>query len=272
MISGIKEAAKRIKDADAVLITAGSGMSADSGLATFRGAAGLYESEDINVEELINPIWFRRDPESAWTYYWSRIREYLSNKPHQGYSYLLEMVKKKPNGYFVFTSNVDGFFQKSGYSKNNVYECHGNIYKFQCSMSCGKDIWDLRDEYSATELEALATEKNVLNCPNCGAVARPNVLMFNDGSWISRSYWDQQENYRRWQLGLRGKNIVKLEIGAGTEVATVRDESEIFPGILVRINPEPGELPYGSIAIEATGLKALQQLSREVMIESIGPE
>lgn len=89
--------------------------------------------------------------------------------------------------------------------------------------------------------------------------------MFNDSTWISRGYWDQQENYRKWQLGLRGKNIVKLEIGAGTEVATVRDETEIFPGVLIRINPDPGDIPYGSIALRATGLKALEQLS-EAMI------
>lgn len=265
MISNIEEAAKKIKDADAVLITAGSGMSADSGLATFRGANGLYESDEIDVEELINPIWFRNDPESAWKYYWDRIKEYSSVQPHQGYSYLLELVKNKPNGYFVFTSNVDGFFQKSGFSKSHIYECHGSIYKYQCSVPCCKEIWDLKDAYTATELEALASEHAALDCPNCGAIARPNVLMFNDNTWISRGYWDQQENYRKWQLGLRGRNIVKLEVGAGTEVSTVRDESEIFPGVLIRINPDPGDIPYGCLALKATGLKALEQLT-EAMV------
>ena len=60
-------------------------MSADSGLATFRGANGLYESDDVDFEELINPIWFRRDPTAAWRFYWDRIREYSTVQPHQGY-------------------------------------------------------------------------------------------------------------------------------------------------------------------------------------------
>ncbi|MCP5213345.1 MAG: hypothetical protein H6998_20700 [Hahellaceae bacterium] len=72
MISSLTRAVEKIRQADAVFIIAGAGMSADSVLLTFRGANGLYQTEDVDIEDLINPIWFRKDPEAAWSYY--RVR------------------------------------------------------------------------------------------------------------------------------------------------------------------------------------------------------
>ena len=69
---------------------------------------------------MANPTWFEIDPKLAWGFYGHRLKLYESTTPHRGYNMLLEMASNTPNGYFVFTSNVDGHFFKSGYDRHRV--------------------------------------------------------------------------------------------------------------------------------------------------------
>src|SRR6516164_1681415 len=115
----LKRAAEAIKDADALLISAGAGMGLDSGLPDFRGTQGFWRAYPaiaklgLSFEEMANPAWFREDPALAWAFYGHRLNLYRDTAPHAGFSRLLEIGKSKPHGYFVFTSNVDGHFQRA---------------------------------------------------------------------------------------------------------------------------------------------------------------
>jgi len=83
--------------------------------------------------------------------------------------------------YFVFTSNVDNHFLKCGFEPERIAECHGSIFHFQCNK-----CWDIYDApLSEIKIDQNLHEAEIPCCPNCRAMVRPNILMFNDLDWIS---------------------------------------------------------------------------------------
>ncbi len=157
----------------------------------------------------------------------------------------------------VFTSNVDGHFQKAGFNKDKIIECHGSIHYLQCSTPCRDDIW----EADQIEVDMQAFEAKAPHCQACGAIARPNILMFGDGTNEK-----QTEKYHHWLHKLQ-ENRFKLaivEIGAGQAVPTVRIESEIiaekYKGTLIRINPREYEIPDGQLSIPLGGAEAVKRV------------
>ncbi len=113
-------AAEAIKAADTIFLSAGAGMGVDSGLPDFRGDAGFWKAypllkeEGINFYDLANPVWFKNDPERAWGFYGHRLQMYQATNPHSGFEILKQWCASKDSAPFVFTSNVDGHFQKIG--------------------------------------------------------------------------------------------------------------------------------------------------------------
>ena len=96
----------------------------------------------LSFVEMANPDWFHRDPGLAWAFYGHRLNLYRKTRPHVGFHILLEPARKMPAGYFVFTSNVDGHFQKAGFDPERIEECHGSIHRLQCVQECSALIWD----------------------------------------------------------------------------------------------------------------------------------
>ena len=112
----VQAAAKAILQADALLIGAGAGMGVDSGLPDFRGPEGFWQAYPslrgrVRFEEMANPRWFDDDPGLAWAFYGHRLHLYRDTQPHEGFKLLRQMAGDRPR--FVFTSNVDGQFQKA---------------------------------------------------------------------------------------------------------------------------------------------------------------
>lgn len=255
-----------LKEAEAVLITAGAGMGVDSGLPDFRGKEGFWRSYPpiaklgISFFEMADPIWFERDPGLAWAFYGHRLNLYRRTEPHSGFHLLLAIAQKKPGGYFVFTSNVDGQFQKAGYDQERIEECHGSIHHLQCLNPCSQDIWDARGTLIDVDEREFQAREPLPRCPRCGALARPNVLMFGDWSWIGARSESQSKRFAGWlnEVAERGLGLAIIEIGAGTRVPTVRHLSEaaarLHEATLIRINlrdPEVSDprhisLPAGS--------------------------
>jgi len=96
-----------MRQADAVIITAGAGMGVDSGLPDFRGKEGLWKqypalkAMGVDFQEMANPEWFVKRPELAWAFYGHRLHQYNETKPHAGFDMLLDYVKRKNDNYFV---------------------------------------------------------------------------------------------------------------------------------------------------------------------------
>ncbi len=147
----LRAAAQLLREADALLVTAGAGMGVDSGLPDFRGNEGFWKAYPpmaklgVSFVEMANPWWFDRDPSLAWGFYGHRLNLYRRTVPHEGFKRLLEIGNKKNEGYFVFTSNVDGQFQIAGFDEDRIEECHGSLHHLQCSRPCSQDIWEARE-------------------------------------------------------------------------------------------------------------------------------
>uniref|UniRef100_UPI0040473DC8 SIR2 family NAD-dependent protein deacylase n=1 Tax=Aliarcobacter sp. TaxID=2321116 RepID=UPI0040473DC8 len=269
MIEELDEIKQIINDAEAILITAGAGMGVDSGLPDFRGNEGFWNAYPIakklnlGFQDLANPIWFTTNPPMAWAFYGNRYNLYKNTIPHDGFKMLLDLVKSKNDNYFIFTSNIDGQFQKAGFDENKIVECHGSISFFQCSNDCRKEIWEANEEFDI-DIEKFESITIPL-CPRCGDIARPNILMFVDWKWNPKKTLNQETRYVKWKRENKGKKLLIIELGAGTAIPTVRRESEnlakYYNGNLIRINPKEFDVDenYGySIPFDALeGLKTI---------------
>ncbi len=267
--SHILQAARAIHAADALVIAAGAGMGVDSGLPDFRGNDGFWKAYPaaarlgLSFVEMANPVWFEDDPELAWAFYGHRLNLYRQTTPHTGFGKLLKWAATKLAGCFVFTSNVDGHFQKAGFPPHQIEECHGSIHHFQCLRGCTRSIWDAAKE-SVTVDEAMFRAVGPLpRCRHCGGMARPNIMMFGDFSWLSDRNEEQQQRFAQWlqQMQKKSARLAIVEIGAGTAIPTVRHTSERlaeqFGATLIRINLRESTVPPGHFGLATGALQGL---------------
>ncbi|HPZ43076.1 MAG TPA: Sir2 family NAD-dependent protein deacetylase [Bacillota bacterium] len=271
-----KIAAQKLKSAQALIITAGAGMGVDSGLPDFRGDKGfwkaypLYERLGLSFYEAANPVHFSRDPAFGWGFYGHRANLYRNTHPHEGFYLLRQWIERFNLDYFVVTSNVDGHFQKAGFAEEKIYEIHGSISYLQCIRPCTGDIWSLT-ETIPVNLENMRAE-HIPKCPQCGAVARPNILMFGDFSWNSSRSWRQERNFKSF-LKLHSRNpLVVIETGAGTAVPTIRRLSEhlgsSFQATVFRINPREPYIAPPHFSLACGALEGLRLIDAFVQRES----
>lgn len=234
-----EQAAEMIQGAEAMIITAGAGIGVDSGLPDFRGNTGFwkaykpYEKLGIGFADAANPTHFRNDPAFGWGFYGHRTNLYRRTIPHAGFQVLRSWMERFERPGFVITSNVDGQFQKAGFDEDRMLEVHGSIHWLQCLSPCSPKLWPNNETIEVDEIDMRTP--NIPVCPHCGGVSRPNILMFNDFSWISKRTDNQQAAFNRFIKQQRGKQIVIVEIGAGTSVNRIRYTSETIAGNSSRI-------------------------------------
>ena len=258
----LERAARAIRSADALLIGAGAGMGVDSGLPDFRGNEGFWRAyppfRGRAFAEMSNPRWFHSDPGQAWGFFGHRLNLYRGTSPHAGFGILRRWAESAPRGYFVFTSNVDGQFQKAGFAEERILECHGSIHYLQCSQVCSSRIWPADDVEVEVDAETIRAKPPFPACPLCGAPARPNILMFGDFDWIAARCDRQHESYSSWLRQAQPGRIVAVEFGAGTAIPTVRLECQRQAATLVRVNPGDPEVPPGGIPLPIGALEAIR--------------
>ncbi|MBN1251946.1 MAG: hypothetical protein JXR51_06300 [Bacteroidales bacterium] len=268
----IKLAAEAIKNSDALLITAGAGIGVDSGLPDFRGNSGFWREYPAiaklgkSFSEMANPVWFEKDPKVAWAFYGHRLNLYRKINPHSGFDILLNEAKQKKYGYFVFTSNVDGQFQKAGFDNDKIDECHGSIHHLQCSKPCSHKIWSTKDIDIEVDMNVFEALEPFPLCPECGSIARPNILMFGDWAWLSDRNNEQSSRFNKWVYNLKNNNakIAIIEMGAGHAIPTVRMHSQhTFRNLsanLIRINPRDYDVPQGGISIPLESKEGIERI------------
>lgn len=143
----LDRAVRAITRAEAILVGAGAGMGVDSGLPDFRGSHGFWKAYPpyarlgLDFVALASPRWFQEDPELAWGFYGHRLMLYRETEPHEGFAILHRWMSRMPSGGFVYTSNVDGHFQKAGFAPERIYEVHGSIGAMQCLSECSAGIF-----------------------------------------------------------------------------------------------------------------------------------
>lgn len=241
------KAARLIDAADSLIICTGAGMGIDSGLPDFRGPGGFWKvyaalgQVKLRFEEIASPATFKSRPTLAWGFYGHRLNLYRSTQPHAGFRMLKDIADSLPHRGFVFTSNVDAQFQKAGFPESMVVECHGTIHFLQCLEQCSDGIWPADGFEPVIDEESCRIVSDMPRCINCGALARPAILMFNDGDWAEGRTRLQSARFSQWRS--RAERPVVVEIGAGSSIATVRHFSHSQEAPIIRINPTEYQVP-----------------------------
>jgi NAD-dependent SIR2 family protein deacetylase len=272
----VQQAAQALASADALLIGAGAGMGVDSGLPDFRGDRGFwnayppYERLGLNFVALANPRWFATDPSLAWGFYGHRMNLYRDTKPHQGFAILLKWARRMRLGAFVFTSNVDGHFQRAGFDPDRVVEIHGSIEWLQCVRNCLVEPFAVEPQRHRVLIDEMTmrAREPLPACPACGGLARPNILMFGDWQWNELRTATQQERLDAWLGSVQGSRLAIVECGAGTAIPTVRmfceEVAASHDARLIRINLREPEVPAGHIGLAAGALAAVTAIDEAV--------
>jgi len=286
-----KQAAKWIKEADALVVTAGAGMSVDSGLPDYRGNEGLWKAYPplahlkLSLAGISNPAMIDKNPHLVWGFHAHRMKLYHDAVPHQGYELLKQWGETKNGNIFAVTSNVDGHFLKAGWDDKKFVEIHGCFYYLQCKdfNSCDGDeqIWKFeKKDLDSMDIDPVTFEaKDPLPaCKFCGGLARVNALLFSDSYWVSMRSDEQEGNWSKWLSNNIGKKIVVIEIGAGLAIPSIRIISEQVvrkgdpDAKLIRINLRdfhadsltPVQRTDNYLGLPSTGLNALQKIEKHL--------
>jgi NAD-dependent deacetylase len=166
----IAGAAKILRSSRRILFVTGAGISADSGLPTYRGIGGLYEGaateEGVPIELALSGQMMKRDPALCWKYIAQIERACRGATFNSAHAFLAEVEAAVP-GTWVLTQNVDGFHRAAG--SRQLIEIHGDVHRLLC-LRCA---WRERvADYSALEIPP--------RCPRCKSVVRPNVVLFGE--------------------------------------------------------------------------------------------
>lgn len=216
--------------AQSIAVLTGAGMSAESGVPTFRDAlTGLWAKYD--PQELATPQAFQRDPQLVWDWYKWRLDIVRHAQPNAGHYALATMARRVPH-VVVITQNVDGLHELAG--STDVIELHGNLYRARCTAN--DEIireWD-------------TTSTGLPHCPNCGALLRPDIVWFGEAL--------PPEALSRARRAARSANVF-LTVGTSGLVypaAGLPLEAAESGAVTVQINPERTQLS-GSMRFDLRG-------------------
>jgi NAD-dependent deacetylase len=153
-----------------LLFITGAGLSADSGLPTYRGIGGLYEGRDpeegLPIESLLSKEFFQNRPEVTWKYLLQIEQAGRTARPNRGHEVIAEMESRFER-VWVLTQNVDGFHRRAG--SRNVINIHGDLHRLQC-IHCPNE--QVVPDYAGLSLPP--------RCPACGGMIRPDVVLFGE--------------------------------------------------------------------------------------------
>lgn len=156
-----------IAPTDRVFVLTGAGISAESGLPTFRASDGLWAG--YNVEEVCTPEALRRNPALVWEFYSKRRADCAKAAPNPAHIALAKLESMIPSRYFLCTQNVDDLHERAG-SKNLIH-MHGELAKSRCERECGRSPVEDRAVYASLE--------EVAHCA-CGGPLRPHIVFFGE--------------------------------------------------------------------------------------------
>lgn len=202
-------------NASHITFLSGAGISAQSGIPTFRGPEGYWRigSKNYQPQEIATFAMFQKMPEEVWRWYLYRRGICQKAAPNKGHMALAGMEKILGSRFHLVTQNVDGLHLRAGNSLNKTFEIHGNIEYMRCSVACTDQIFPIPDEIPALSREEVlpVSTWHLLICPLCGEIARPHVLL-----------WDESynEEHYRFQSTLAVAQKTDLLVIIGTAGAT----------------------------------------------------
>ena len=233
------EARAKLHAATKVAVLTGAGVSAESGVPTFRGSGGLWEG--FRPEELATPEAYARDPDKVWRWYAWRYQQVMEAKPNRAHLLLAELEEKKGKGFLLATQNVDGLHYRAG--NRRLVELHGNITRARCERCGHREPLPPPDEFTPPPY-----------CERCGSRMRPDVVWFGE-------FLDAELLARAERAFLTAE--VALVIGTSAVVepaASLGRLAKTAGAYLIEINPEA--TPLTSLADLSLRFGASEGLQR----------
>ncbi len=246
-----------------LVVLTGAGISAESGIPTFRGKEGYWVagSREYQPQEMATHAMFARDPAAVWAWYLYRRSLCRHAAPNPGHRALVDLERLLGDRFRLVTQNVDGLHIRAGNSPARTYQIHGSIEHTRCAVACSREIWPLPEELGLDRQRGqtiAADEAAALRCPRCGGWARPHVLWFDE-------YYD--EEYYRFDSSIRAAASTDVLLVLGTSGATnlplQMGQYAVRTGaLIVDVNIE--ENPFSRMAL-ANGGEFLQGKCGEVL-------
>ncbi|HEY6233969.1 MAG TPA: NAD-dependent deacylase [Candidatus Elarobacter sp.] len=229
---------ERLAAARSVCVLTGSGISAESGLPTFRGVGGLWRTH--RVEQLASPQGFARDPRLVWTWYNERRMAHKGVEPSPAHVALAEIERRVPD-FTLVTQNVDSLHLRAG--SRNVLELHGKLREAKCTRCDARRLFD-----DAFDLDALEHD--------CGGMWRPDIVWFGESL---------PPDVLAAAFDAAGRAELMLVVGTSgiVQPAASLATKRCTRAYVVEINPEETALtPHADRSIRARASDVLPQLAR----------
>ena len=224
-----------------ITVLSGAGISAESGIPTFRGPEGYWTvaAVEYHPQEMATLRMFRRTPDEVWAWYLYRMGVCRAASPNLGHHALVQIERLFGDRFTLITQNVDGLHLRAGSSPARTLQIHGNLFLMRCADECGNGPLPIPPAVGGKARGAKLTtaERELLRCPQCGARTRPHVLWFDE-------YYDEASY--RFESALRAADATDLLITVGTSASTnlpnqvahvVRSGGGIIVDVNVAANP-----------------------------------
>ncbi len=236
-------AAERLRDAESVFCVTGAGISAESGIPTFRGEGGLWEG--FRAEELATPQAFDRDPELVWRWYRWRLGVCRGCDPNAGHT-VVTQIERAAGSFLLATQNVDGLHRRAG--SEAVVELHGAIDWQRCTR-CSR-IEGIADDLAPVDAP-------LPTCSKCGSLARPHIL------WFGETYWP---GVLERATAAAEASQVCLVVGTSAQIwppVQLALHAQATGAYLIDVNPEPTQLSRAAdVWLQGPGGTVLPELQR----------
>jgi len=235
-----------------VVVLTGAGISAESGIPTFRGPEGYWTqgSKVYAPQEIATRKMFTREPETVWQWYLHRLHACHGAAPNAGHMAVAAMEKQLGDRFTLITQNIDNLHLVAGNTAERTCQIHGNINFTRCIRPCSDTLLPLPEVDPDTDPEMLHWH---LTCPGCGDWLRPHVLWFDE-------FYD--EEWYRSETALRRAQEADILIVAGTSGATNLPNRIVLTAVekripIIDINIEPS--PFSEPARRSPGGGFLRQ-------------
>ncbi|MDY0389413.1 MAG: Sir2 family NAD-dependent protein deacetylase [Desulfobulbus oligotrophicus] len=234
------------KGSGRITVLTGAGISAESGIPTFRGPEGYWTvgSTVYQPQEMATFRMFTHQPDEVWKWYLYRMGVCAAAEPNPGHQALVDMEHHFGDRFTLITQNVDGLHLRAGNTPARTFQIHGNVFHMRCSLECTDTIYEIPPGVQPkTKEESLTpSDHELLRCPHCGARSRPHILLFDE------SY---NEHHYHFYSSLKAARETTLLIVVGTAGATnlpnqVANEVHRAGGIIIDVNIETN--PFARLA------------------------
>ncbi|MFQ6037509.1 MAG: NAD-dependent deacylase [Candidatus Aminicenantales bacterium] len=239
---GLHKATDILLSAERVVTLTGAGVSAESGIPTFRGKEGLWKT--YRAEQLATPTAFIKDPALVWEWYDWRRSLIAAKEPNPAHATLAAWESLFPE-FTLITQNIDGLHQKAG--SKNVIELHGNIWKQRCI-----------EEQIVIENHDVPLKEIPPHCPECGGLLRPHVVWFGealDGAVLQKSFLLSEACDTFLVIG----TSAVVQPAASLPLRATESQAR-----LIEVNPDPTPVtPYADVSVRSKAGEFLPLLDSE---------